>query len=183
MSNVCRAQSVSSSILTLCLLPPAGQQVRPDQKRAGDVEHQHAGPDLPGNHPPSGRPLPLHVHPHHPHRPEAAEARLRLGSRWVKTPWMPELNQKHKLNCSLMGVVVVPSGFGVLQSRVWLGESSCHVRSHQHCVQAGSSGPPKAAKMYHDALRVCWNVSFITQLHHIHHITKIKNWLSGFSPS
>ena len=51
----------------VCLLPSSGQQVRPDQERAGDVEHQSAGPDPPGNHHCGGRPLPFHVHPRHPH--------------------------------------------------------------------------------------------------------------------
>ena len=70
----------------VCLLPPAGQQVGPDQEGAGDVEHQCAGCHLPGSHPRSGCPLPLHVHPHHPQRHEAAEAPLRLGSRSVPPP-------------------------------------------------------------------------------------------------
>ncbi len=70
----------------MCLLPPAGQQVRPDQERVGDVEHQPAGPDPPGRHHRSGHPLPFHVHPHHPQRHEAAEAPLRLGFRSAPPP-------------------------------------------------------------------------------------------------
>lgn len=58
------------------MLPSTGQQVRPDQERAGDVEHQRARSDPPGGRRHSGRPLPFHVHPHHPHRHKAAEAPL-----------------------------------------------------------------------------------------------------------
>lgn len=70
----------------VCVLPPVGQQVRPDQERAGDVEHQSAGLHAPGSHHRGGHPLPFPVHPHHPHRHEAAEAPLGLGTGSVLPP-------------------------------------------------------------------------------------------------
>ena len=68
------------------LLPPAGQQVGPEQEGVGVVEHQSARPHSPGGRHHGGPPLPLHVHPDHPQRPEAAEALLRLGSGYVLKP-------------------------------------------------------------------------------------------------
>lgn len=66
----------SAAVRRVCALPPAGQQVRPDPQGEGAVEHQPAGPAPPGGRAGGGHPLPLHVHPDHPHRPEAAEAPL-----------------------------------------------------------------------------------------------------------
>lgn len=65
------------------VLPPVGEQVRPDQERTRDVEHQRTGRHPPGSRHRGGCPLPLHVHCHHPHRHEAAEAHVGLGLRSV----------------------------------------------------------------------------------------------------
>lgn len=67
-------------------LPPVGEQVRPEQERTRDVEHQRAGRRAPGSRHHGGRPLPFHVHRHHPHRHEAAEAHVGLGLRSVSPP-------------------------------------------------------------------------------------------------
>lgn len=65
---------------------PVGEQVRPEQERARDVEHQHARPVSPGGRHRGGRPLPFLVHPHHPQRHEAAEAPVGLGVKSVSPP-------------------------------------------------------------------------------------------------
>lgn len=51
------------------------------------------------------------------------------------------------------------SRFGLLDSGVRLGESSCDVRGDKHSIKTGSSGPPKTTKMHHYALCVLWDVS------------------------